>query len=204
MPFTFNPQARRYEQDGATVSDKQIREWMFSFTDKYSATVRSLTQDLVDGKLNLPAWQISMSEAIKASRLDAAMAAAGGKEMMTNSLYGRVGVEIREELKYLKNFALDIANEKISLDGRAVARSEMYIEGATNYYENQVTERERAAGVTMAQRFLEEGSEHCDDCLNAANDEPVAIDEIIAIGDSSCGARCNCYVEYSSDEGEGE
>lgn len=84
------------------------------------------------------------------------------------------------------------------IGGQIVNRATMYAEAAYATYENNVVEREKDEGVTLGRRVLEEG-DNCEDCIAAATEEFIPLDEIPEISDSICGVRCRCSIEFSID-----
>ena len=81
------------------------------------------------------------------------------------------------------------------IGGQIVNRATMYAESAYATFENNVVEREKDEGVTLGRRVLEEG-DNCEDCIAAASEEFVPLDELPEIGDSVCQSRCRCEFEF--------
>lgn len=81
------------------------------------------------------------------------------------------------------------------IGGQIVNRSTMYAESAYSTYQNNVVEREKDEGVTLGRRVLEEGN-NCDNCIAAASEEFVPLDDLPELGDSQCQSRCRCEFEF--------
>lgn len=88
------------------------------------------------------------------------------------------------------------------IGGQIVNRATMYPQSAYSTYENNVLARERDEGVTLGRRVLSEGADNCDDCIAAAGEEFVPLDELPEIGDSQCQIRCLCEFQFLTSEGE--
>jgi hypothetical protein len=209
--FTWSATERVYKLDGTTVPSSDLRSWMLGFLvgepgeetsskaanaagDPLGALVRDITQQFVDGKINMAAWQISMESAIKTAYSDAAMMAYGGRNAMTAQLWGRVGAEVRNQYSFFRTFSLGVANGDVPIDGRMPSRAELYISGAYGFYENSKSLREQDAGATEERRILAPGN-NCDDCIAAAELGWQPIGTLPEIGDSACMANCHCEFE---------
>jgi hypothetical protein len=81
------------------------------------------------------------------------------------------------------------------IGGQIINRAGMYPESAFATYENNVMMREGDEGVTLGRRVLEHG-DNCEDCIAAATEEFVPLDELAEIGDSVCQSRCRCEFEF--------
>lgn len=181
---------------GRFVSSQTIAEGLQAMMDVSALRMNALTQQLIDGGISLASWQSGMMEQIKNTHVASAALANGGWSQMTPSDWGATGQLIRQQYDYLRNFAREIANGTQQLDGRALVRSDLYADAANSTYW-QMTSREMLdLGFTEGRRLLEPGVDHCDDCLEYANDGWMPIDEIPEIGNSQCTTRCRCEIEY--------
>jgi len=76
-------------------------------------------------------------------------------------------------------------------------RAAMYANAAYSTYENNVSEREADIGVTLARRICAEDEASCDECVQAATEEFISLDEVTDIGTLTCMNNCRCYYEFS-------
>ena len=88
--------------------------------------------------------------------------------------------------------------ERISqlIFGQTPARSELYMDAIYGTHENSVTDRESDAGVISGRRVCEEDGSSCDECVSAATDDFIALDEILDIGAATCMSNCRCTIEF--------
>lgn len=77
------------------------------------------------------------------------------------------------------------------------SRASMYADAAYPTYENNVAAREADAGVTLARRVCEEDEASCDECVAAATEEYLPLDEVSDIGSLTCMSNCRCSYEFS-------
>lgn len=150
---------------------------------------------MTSGKLSVPKWQILMAREVKNVHLTSAVIAQGGREAMTQRAWGRLGSTLKFQYRHLRDFAAEIPRT-IADRSNVAARAEMYATSSIGTYENEVLERNKEFGLAIARRETMHGSDSCDDCLDAEDEGWVPIDEVREIGDSQCGARCNCVIEY--------
>ena len=80
--------------------------------------------------------------------------------------------------------------------GAVESRSRQYLDSVYGQYENSVKAREGDAGAVGVRRVCEDDAASCDECIAAATDEYVAMDEILDIGDATCGGNCRCSFEF--------
>lgn len=80
--------------------------------------------------------------------------------------------------------------------GQVESRSRMYTDAAYSTYINSEKDRESDLGAIGVRRVCEEDDASCDDCVAAATDEYVGMDEIADIGTLTCLNNCRCYYEF--------
>lgn len=80
--------------------------------------------------------------------------------------------------------------------GQTPARSELYMDAIYGTHENSVTDRESDAGVVSGRRVCEEDASSCDECVAAATDDFIPLDEILDIGAAQCMSNCRCTIEF--------
>ena len=196
--YGWNEVAHRYydAETGRFVPQSEIRNALENLIDQSGLNMNALTQSLQDGKISLADWQTGMMEAIKQSHVASAALANGGWAQMTQSDWGATGQLIREQYDYLRNFAKEIADGTQALDGRLLVRSDLYADAANGTYWEMDKRDHLQSGFDEGRRVLEQGSDHCDDCLEYASEGWMPIDEIPEIGNSQCLTRCRCEIIY--------
>lgn len=183
-------------ETGKIVSRATITEGLEAMLDASAVNMNTLTQSLIDGGISLKDWQAGMMTEIKNTHIASAALSNGGWEQMTPSDWGYTGSLIKEQYKYLDNYAKDISNGTQALDGRALVRSDLYADAANGTYWEVNKRSMLADGYDEGRRVLEAGSDHCDDCEEYASEGWMLIDEIPEIGNSQCLTRCRCEIEY--------
>ncbi len=81
--------------------------------------------------------------------------------------------------------------------GQTPARSQLYMESIYGTHENSVSDRESDAGVVSGRRVCEEDGASCDECVAAASDDYVPLDEIADIGSLTCMSNCRCEIIFN-------
>ncbi len=80
--------------------------------------------------------------------------------------------------------------------GQTPARSQLYMESIYGTLENSTSDRESDSGVVSGRRVCEEDGSSCDECVAAATDEYIPLDEILDIGAAQCMSNCRCTIEF--------
>lgn len=195
--FLWNAKLLRYRApNGRFVAASTVRRVIDDALKKADRTVRSLSENLRDGKITLAEWQTGMRDAIRTRHVYGAAAGRGGWEQMTQSDWGKVGHTLKGQYEYLNKFARQIEDGTQPLDGRFIRRSEMYIETARKTYEETRKGAATDEGFDEARRILTPGEDHCPECPDLARLGWVPIDEVVQIGDTVCMMYCKCEIEY--------
>lgn len=182
--------------NGRIISQAQVREALDGYVDASQNVSRDLGILLRDGNISLADWQLQMRAHIKDVHLAAAAAQRGGWQNMTQADFGRVGQRIREQYRYLDNFAKQIADGTQPLDGRFLVRSQMYTDAAVATYDRFETNAFNNAGFDEERSILEPGARHCGECESEAARGWQPLGSIKPIGERTCLTRCRCTKEY--------
>ena len=83
------------------------------------------------------------------------------------------------------------------IGGTISARAQQYPNAFYGTYENNVAAREWDYGAIGVRRASLDDESSCEECPELASEEYVSFDEIRDIGDSICGSRCRCWLEFS-------
>lgn len=178
-----------------------VRNALELVIDAQAVAMNTLSQQLIDGKITTAEWQAGMAENIIDLHIDAAVSASGGLEQMTAADWQRVNAAIREQMSYLDNFASQIRSGEQGLDGRVLVRSDMYADSARGTYEDTRTAIRQSEGAQEERRYLEDGVEHCEGCLEEAGKGWQPIGTLLPIGDADCLTRCKCHKRYRNVDG---
>lgn len=179
----------------STPSPERLHRAILTATDNAGKSIRTFTQQLRDGRLPLAEWQAGIAAEIKAMHLAAAIVAVGGRENMTQSHYGRVGQIIRQEYRYLREFANGIADGSVPLDGRVLVRAEAYMrDGRETYSVFERLEMQRR-GYDQ-ERNVRDASDSCDECIELEDAGWVDLGTTPPPGSRTCRSNCRCRIEY--------
>lgn len=192
-PWTWDDWSKRYRApNGRFLSNAQMRDLRDTFTDAMEDRLASLADRLAKGDLTLQQWVVESRGTLRVLHIDLYVLGRGGRRMMTQADWGRVGAALRGQYEYLNGFAEDVAAGKLSA-AQIVARARLYAGSGTTAYERghgaawRVTlpaypgdgstvcktncrcswHLERENGAVLAYWRLS-ASEHCDDCLERA------------------------------------
>lgn len=160
--------------------------------------VEKLTRQLRDGEITLGRWQREMMNEIKDAHINMGSLAKGGYEQMGQADYGRVGRILRDEYEYLNNFAQQIADGDVPLDGKAVNRAGMYVDSARGTHHRVERLEMQKRGFNQEKNILGV-AEHCPECVELTtrgDDGWVPNGTLPEIGDRICLANCKCQVVY--------
>ena len=192
MPITYDKNSHRFRaENGRFIKTEYIADQLQKVRDGAEGRIKTLTQTLIDGKINLPAWQIAMRDEIKALHLTHAAAARGGLKQMTLSDLGKLGAKVKPQYAFLDNFAREIEAGKTP----TTARAAMYARAAYSTFVAMDALNQTEEGKSEGRRITTSG-ESCPDCVEYAGRGWMPVEEIPAIGDSVCRVNCRCYVEY--------
>lgn len=105
---------------------------------------------------------------------------------------------IEKQEAFADGFADDILSGKQPLDGTLAARAESYAASAHAAAEMSLADIASADGLTLAARVLGGAEHHCAECpdLAALGFVPIDSAEFVGIGDTPCGPRCRCSLEF--------
>ena len=159
--------------------------------------IKQSSNQLVQGKIGLVRWQSDMRQTLKNAHLRHAIMAKGGVNQMTPEDYLAVGRNLKQEYRYLRLFAKDIRDGKVS-EAQFMARSQMYARKARSSGEIMRSRVAKQAGLQFMQRFLYGGDRSCPNCVSYAGKGKVLIGELpLPTEQCQCRANCKCRVEYS-------
>ncbi len=195
--YLWNEKAAQYVSiaTGRFVSRNVIRGQLDKVIDASSKTMKALSQQLRDGKINLAQWQAGMMQQIKTTHLAGAAMQRGGWQQMTQSDFGRVGQIVREEYKYLRQFADDIASGKVPLDGNVGRRAALYgQQGRPTYL--QFWDLEAAKRGFNQEKSTLNPAEHCSECVIQAAMGWQPMGQMIPIGARRCRSNDRCSKWY--------
>lgn len=195
--ITWDERRQRYlAASGRVLTPKQVRKLIDELVDVSSKRLRNWATQMQTGKLSIAKWQFLSAREVKNLHLATSVIANGGRGQVTPKLWGKLGAQIKFQYQHLRDFAVSVPRKVVDRTGAIPPRAEMYGRAAIGTYENTTLERNKKFGLSIARRETAHGSESCDDCLEQEDLGWQDIKEVATIGDSQCGARCNCVIKY--------
>jgi hypothetical protein len=120
---------------------------------------------------------------------------------MDDEKWGRIDERLQLERTFLANFKQEVSDGVITgeqaTEDAIASRAAMYAEAAYSDWQNQVVEREQDNGVTTGRRVCEEDGASCEECIDAATDEFIPLEEIPEIGSLQCMNNCRCQIDFA-------
>lgn len=197
LNYVYNPRSRRYHEasSGRFVSNGEVRAAVDSIIEIETVKVRDLSQQLVNGQINLAEWQQGMLGILKPLHVALALAANGGLKNTSPGDLGYIGSLVKEQYKYLQGFVKDIKQGNQKLDGTLVSRSALYVQAARGTHEAVLQRLAQIGGAKEEKSTLASG-DSCQDCLTEAGKGWSQIGSLIPIGQRECGPNCKCSMQY--------
>lgn len=184
--------------DEDIIPSRVVRGALDVALDRASEEVADLTTSLRDGDITLSKWQREMMDQVKAANMNAASLAKGGYGQMGSEDWGRVGGRVRREYEFLRNFAQQIDEGEVPLDGRAVNRAKMYVQGSRQTFHRTERLEMQKRGYNQEKNILGV-AEHCSECValtTRGDDGWVPIGTLPEIGTRICLGNCKCRIIY--------
>lgn len=193
----YNNGAGRYVgTNGRFVSQQAVSDALQATIDKSGEAMRALTANLKNGSVTLAEWRTGMAASVKDIHLASSALANGGWSQMTQADFGRVGQLVREQYRYLDNFAQDIASGKQRFDGTLDRRAKMYADSGRMTYESAQRAEARLRGY-QEHRSVRHAQDSCTECVEVAAMGWVSIETPLPLpGDRICVTNCKCLLEY--------
>ncbi|MEW5859795.1 MAG: hypothetical protein AB1861_20820 [Cyanobacteriota bacterium] len=196
--FNWEKNSNRYrnKETGRFIS----KEAVYTLTQKRIEYVKgdlgSVGQLLLDGKINLKTWQQQTAETLKILHTQQYLLGVGGQKALKKSDYLEIGRELKNQYQYLRKFAVDLTQGKMS-PAQFNARLSMYGDAAkVSFFRGEKVAAGRA-GFTHGRRSLTSGHIHCSDCPVYAARGIVPIDEVVMPSVAcQCRTNCKCRVTY--------
>lgn len=194
--FYWDEAAATYRgPDGRFASQLDLEDALEDLITDSSFAMSGFVEDLASGAITLDEWQVAMAEELRTINTISLSLGRGGWGRVTQSDWGRLGANMREQYRFLNDFAFQLGSGEISL-AQAQHRATMYANQGWQHYWNGSTSAKKAAGFTQERRVLG-SAEHCDDCIGYAAQGWVPIDTLPPPGkDSQCRANCRCSKQY--------
>lgn len=194
--FTWDARSRQYKDArGKFVPRRAVRQALDEAIEQAKQGIADVSRNLQSGTVNLPQWQITMEQQLKAIHVMSAAAAAGGWAQATPKDWAAAGRRLQQQYKFLENFAYQI-EQGLPLDGRFLNRAQSYATAGSGTYEKVLRQKDLASSVVLAERRRLHSANPCTPCLgyHALGWQPP--ETLPDIGEScDCHSRCQCTFE---------
>lgn len=185
---------RYLDSGGRPIAPVTVRGWVDSAVDATKAKIKADAELFTSGKISHDEFFVRLETDIKRMHSGVAQIASGGKAQMTNTLNGRLGSRVRQQLSYLQKFERAVANDEFPLTG-VVNRAMLYADSAVGTYEGMRQGLMVDSGMTEAKNMLGDAI-HCSECPELSARGYIPINEMPPVGSRECGPRDRCSVEY--------
>lgn len=193
----WDARIRRYRSErGRVLSPSTVRKQVEQYVNQEVKWARSEATKVVTQLVSDFSFFSKMEAKIEAWHKVTGVIAYGGRAQMDPERWGRLEDVITREQGFLAGFRNDMILAPEIPEG-IVNRAGMYPNAAYSTYENQVLQRESDSGVTLGRRVCEADGASCEECVDAATEELIPLDEIPEIGSLQCLNSCRCEIEFS-------
>lgn len=207
MAHDFVTDQRAYRDDnGDYVSRQQLRdkiEKLIDFVKKHAADTADRYKS---GDISIVEFETEMRDLLKSAHILASSVGRGGREMMTQSDWGKVGNSIKSQYEYLSRFARKLGSSDLTKaysENRARSyASSIYISFSTA---EQEAKTENVPGAQNPDQIfatlVQNSAEGCIECSSDADAGPQPVEDVAPIGDRLCGDFCLCFLEFTDADG---
>jgi hypothetical protein len=193
--YKWNDTAGRYRgPDGRFISFSRVRFVLDDVIDGNERDMVNLAMSLREGRITVTEFQRQMRGYLKDIHVSSGALAKGGWAQLSHADLGRIGVRVKEQYKYLDNFAGELARADV-FDGNLVRRTRLYAQSGRITYHRIQREEMRKRGYTEEKNVLAQ-VEHCKECVAEAKRGWVPIGTLSLIGTRICKSNDRCYIEY--------
>lgn len=187
---------------GVRLTNRELREALDEYIDSIQQDFARKVAAYTANRMSFSTLFSELNEEVSLLHKASGAIAYGGLEQMDLEKWARIESELLPELGYLAEFKQDVQAAasigELSAEGIA-NRAGLYAEAAYSEYVIQTVEREADNGVTLGRRICENDGASCDECVDAATEEFIPLDEIADIGSLQCINNCRCEIEFLVD-----
>lgn len=206
--WQYEPELERYRNlaTGRFISSEQVVGLVDQLIDRTNeSAVDTLSTMVADQRLSTADWKSAMARTIKNAYIQQTELAAGGRENVTQQMWGSAGGQIAEQYRFLDKFARDIETGSLT-EAQIRSRSEMYINSSREAFWRVKDRLARDKGLTE-ERWIPIGDDAtCGPCAEAGTEGWQPIGTFAQPGSgrvkvsplTSCEGltRCRCRKEY--------
>lgn len=197
--YTWNPRVNQYvDSRGRFVARSKVKAALDVVIDAAADDIDAIARRLQSGEIEIGEWYRETAARIKVINVASAALAVGGTHGLTPSVLGSTAARIKEQYKFLSQFAYELENG-LPLDGTFLARARLYGNSGRPTYEAIARKADIAAGYAFERRTLGR-AEHCRECVEQAamGWQPAGV--LLSIGECTCLNNCHCQFTRSRSE----
>jgi hypothetical protein len=197
--YQWEPKSRRYRDrtTGKFLSKSAIAQLTQLRIAQVTQDLHQLGDLLLTGKITLRAWQEQFAQSLKILHAQQYLLGVGGQSQIQKQDYLVLARELKNQYKYLRNFAVDLTRGVMS-PAQFKVRAAMYAKAAKVSYFRGEKQAAKRSGLDGAYRVLGESDYHCPECPAIASLGVVPIDQIIfPTQQCSCRTGCLCKILYT-------
>lgn len=208
MPWRWDGKVGRYRHVNGSqyfLSRKTALSYVQGSLD-VSGAVTDRLAEMVSTNLVAPGdWRDLMRREIKDEYIRQYLQGAGGRAQMTQADWGSVGGMLKDQYRYLDDFAREVAEGKLS-EAQIAARSRMYVHSAREAYERAHGRVAKKLGHDQEAWDVNPVLENCEDCLafEAEGWQEIGHFPEPGSGGTRCLTNCGCAKRYRNSKAEEE
>lgn len=195
--YQWEPQSRRYRDrlSGKFLSKQAIAQLTQLRIAQVTQDLHQLGNLLLEGKINLRSWQEQFAQALKILHAQQYLLGVGGQSQIQKQDYLVLARELKNQYKYLRNFAVDLTRG-VMTPAQFKVRAAMYAKAAKVSYFKGEKQAAKRSGLDGAYRILGD-AEHCVECVEYHSRGMVPIEEVVTpMTFCTCKTSCHCSIGY--------
>ncbi len=198
LEFIFDKisQRYRYKDSGKFVGKKAVENLTVKAIVQVENDLRTITDLLIEGKIEVKAWESASQAALKNLHTWNYLLGAGGEKQMTQSDYGALGQKLKQEYGYLRELAQELIRGELS-EAQLRARMAQYASSGGTTHELARAKNHKKAGYLWEKR-LRTKINSCESCYTYAEMGWQPIATLPEAGQKcECRSNCGCYKVFS-------
>lgn len=197
--FSFDRATLRFVTRRGLVADNVVKAAAEALVSDARFKISDAALRLQQGTLSAADWIEEHNRLVKLLNGAESALGRGGIDQMTPRDWEKAGDKVFDQYGYSRAFAEDVAGGRYGVVGQelkqgVLQRAESYANAGRATYENtRVDNAKDKLNHTKARRILGD-ADSCPDCIAAAADGWVDIEDVVEIGDSVCNVNCHCII----------
>jgi hypothetical protein len=203
MAHDYSLRQKAFYSGGKKVSRQSVRREINGLIQHVGNDSARLGRLLRTGRITPVEFELAMRDLLRSAHIIAASVGRGGRALMTQADWGRVGAKIRWQYGYLSKFARKIARGGIS-EAATASRAKSYassifVSFSRTFQKAQETFVEGGKNPERC-RLVTNSEEGCPECAADEAEGWMSIDDMGEIGSRICGDFCKCDIVFEDDE----